>query len=131
SVMAAVLNYAGELQQALDCFARSERLEPYSPDDWRLDLLCDCHYMGRNYPKVVELHGTYQNVPAFLYLILAAAHAQMGEVELAKTAVDNYERLRPPGHDSRTMIKSQMLMCWRQEDRDHWIEGYRKAGISV
>jgi adenylate cyclase len=130
-ILANVLTYAGELQQALDYFARSERLEPYAPDDQRLDCLCDCHYMLRNYAKVVEIHGIYQNVPAFLYLILAAAYAQMGEMQKAKIAVANYERLRPAGHDFKTMIKYQMRMCWRQEDRDHWLEGYRKAGIEV
>jgi len=36
-VMACVLTYAGELGEALTFFANSERLEPYAPDDQRLD----------------------------------------------------------------------------------------------
>ena len=42
-VKANVLTYAGEMQEALEFFAKSERLEPYAPDDQRLDFLCDCH----------------------------------------------------------------------------------------
>jgi adenylate cyclase len=130
-VQANVLTYAGELEQALDFFGRSERLEPYGPDDPRFDCLCDCYYLLKNYDKVVEIHGAYQKVPAFLYLILAAACAELGQMEKARAAVADYERLRPPGYDCKTMIEYQLRMCQRQEDRDHWLEGYRKAGIEV
>ncbi|MGH6932938.1 MAG: adenylate/guanylate cyclase domain-containing protein [Dongiaceae bacterium] len=130
-VKASVLTYSGEMEEALKFFAKSEHLEAYAPDDQRLDCLCDCHYMLRNYDKVVEIHGVYQNVPAFLYLILAAAYAQLGQQERAMTAVKDYERLRPAGHDAVAMINYQMRMCWRQTDRDHWLEGYRKAGLPV
>ncbi len=128
-VKATVLTYFGNMQEALEFFAKSERLEPYAPDDLRLDCLCDCHYMLHNYDKVIEIHRAYQNVPAFLYLILAAAAAQLGRQEQARDAVKDYERLRPAGHDAVAMINYHMRMCWRQEDRDHWLDGYRKAGI--
>ena len=59
-VMANVLTYSGELDEALKYFARSERLEAYAPDDMRLDFLCDCHYLSRNYDKVVEIHRVYK-----------------------------------------------------------------------
>jgi adenylate cyclase len=130
-VLANVLTYSGEMEKALGYFAESERLEPYAPDDQRLDCLCDCHYMLRQYGKVVEIHSVYQNVPAFLYLILAAAYAQLGSPTRAKAAIGDYERLRPAGHDPQAMIAYQMRMCWRQEDRDHWLEGYRKAGLAA
>ena len=130
-VKANVLTYAGDQEQALEYFAKSERLEPYAPDDERLDFLCDCHYLLGNFEKVIEIHELYQNVPASLYLILAAACAQAGRPAQARAAVADYERLRPAGHDALTMIKHQMRMCSRQEDRDRWFEGYRKAGLLV
>jgi TolB-like protein len=130
-VKASVLTYSGEMQEALEFFVKSERLEPYAPDDQRLDCLCDCHYMLRNYDKVIEIHRVYQNVPAFCYLILAAAHAKSGGEEQARAAVKDYERLRPAGHDAVAMINYHMRMCWRQQDRDHWLDGYRKAGLPV
>ena len=36
--------------------------------------------------------------------------------------LDNLECKRPSLH---------VRMCKRQEDADHWIEGYRKAGLEV
>jgi adenylate cyclase len=130
-VMANVLTYAGEQEKALDFFAQSERLEAYAPDDQRLDCLCDCHYLLGNYEKVIEIHRVYQNVPAFLYLILAAACAQAGQDERARAAIHDYERLRPAGHDPVAMARHQIRMCWQQKDRNRWTEGYRKAGLAV
>lgn len=48
-----------------------------------------------------------------------------------RQAVANYEAKRPAGHDPTTMIKYQMEMFARQEDMDHWLEGYRKVGFNV
>ena len=79
---------------------------------------------------MIEIHSVYQNAPAVLFLILAAAHAQLGQVDEAKAAIQKYEQLRPEGHDPRAMIYYQMQMCWQQQDRDHWLEGYRKAGLA-
>lgn len=82
-VRACALCYGGELQQALDWFAKSECLEPYAPDDQRLDTLCDCYYMLGDYEKVIEIHDMYQHTPAFLHMVLAAACAQAGQFEKA------------------------------------------------
>ena len=130
-VLGCALSYTGEPEQALEWFARSEHLEPYASDDQRLDQLCDCHYMLRNYEKVIEIHETYQNIPALVYLALAAAYAQTGQTDQAGAAVKEYERKRPPGHDLKSVITFWMRMCSRQADRDHWLEGFRKSGINV
>jgi adenylate cyclase len=130
-VLGCALSYTGEPEQALEWFAKSARLEPYAPDDQRLDTLCDCYYMLRDYANVLKIHEVYQNVPAFLYLVLAAALAQVGQIADAKFAVKEYERLRPPGHDLQSHIKYWMRMCSRQTDVDHWLDGFRKAGIEV
>jgi adenylate cyclase len=45
--------------------------------------------------------------------------------------VAKYERNRPQGHDAATMIKHQVRMCAKPEDRDRWLEGYRKIGLDV
>src|SRR4029078_9052445 len=107
-VMADVLTYAGVREEALEYFAKSERLDPYAPDDQRLDFLCDWHYLDGNFEKVIEIHGLYQNVRANLYLVLAAACAQAGRHAQAKAVVADYERLCPAGHDALSMIKHQM-----------------------
>ena len=81
-------------------------------------------------PILIEMHDVHR-FPAFLKLVLAAALAQTGQIGKAKAAVEEYERTRPAGHSAATMIKYQVRMFARQEDRDRWFEGYRKAGLPV
>ncbi len=130
-VMGCALSYTGDPAQAVEWIAKSERLDPFSPDDQRLDQLCDCYYLLHKYEKVIEIHEVYQNVPAILYLVLAAAYGQLGQTEKARAAIDDYERLRPQGHDLKTLMKYWMRMCSRPEDRDHWLDGFRKAGLQI
>ena len=130
-VQACALTYTGEPEEALEWFAKSEQLEPYAPDDQRLDTLCDCYYMVGDYQKVEDIHKEYRDIPAFLYVIAAIAFAQAGEIEKAEVARSNYERLRPLEHDVKTMCKFQVQMCSREKDREHWLAGYRKAGFEI
>jgi adenylate cyclase len=130
-VQASTLLYAGgEPKKALQWFEKSERIEPYTTDDYRFDILEDCYYTLGDYEKVIGIHDE-NRLPAFMKLILAAAFAQTGQIEKAKMAVEEYEQTRPAGHDAATMIKNHVRMCARQEDRDRWLEGYRKAGLPV
>ena len=73
-VQACALCYTGDPEEALDWFAKSERLDPYAPDDQRLDTLCDCHYMLGDFEKVFEIHEVYQNVP--MWSLLPLTHRQ-------------------------------------------------------
>ncbi len=130
-VQATTLLYAGgEPAKALQWLEKSERIEPYTTDDYRFDILEDCYYTLGDYEKVIGIHDAHR-LRAFMKLILAAAFAQTGQIEKAKMAVEEYEQTRPAGHDAATMIKNHVRMCARQEDRDRWLEGYRKAGLPV
>ncbi len=49
----------------------------------------------------------------------------------ARAALEHYERNMPEGMDAEADFRLQLAMCKFQEDRDHWLEGYRKAGFAV
>ncbi len=42
-----------------------------------------------------------------------------------------YERQRPEDYNFAKFSAAHIKMCARQEDRDHWLEIYRKAGLPV
>lgn len=65
-----------------------------------------------------------------MYDVLAACYAQLGEAEEAQAAYRTYQEKRPEGYDEAVAHAAHMKMCRRQEDRDHWVEGFRKAGIA-
>jgi adenylate cyclase len=130
-VQADTLLYAGgDPKEVLEWLKKSELIEAYAPDDYRIDTLEDCYYILGDYEKIIALHNVYR-LPADLKLVLAAAFAQAGQLENARAAIEEYELTRPAGHEAATTIRRQMNMFALQEHRDHWLEGYRKAGIAV
>jgi hypothetical protein len=66
-----------------------------------------------------------------MYAEFAAALAQTGDSEAAAEAVGLYDRQRAEQHDIHAFVQRHTRMCKLQADRDHWLEGYRKAGFPV
>jgi adenylate cyclase len=130
-VQACALTYIGRPREALDWFARSERVNPYAPDDQRLDTLCDCYYMLRDYQSAIAIYSRYQDMPSNLLLPFACNLVQAGQTDRAREAVEDHRRQRPADQDTLAIIAWHIKMCARQEDRDHWREGYRKAGFAI
>ncbi len=60
---------------------------------------------------------------------LAALKAH--RMEDARAAAAEFERLRPDGYDFAEVARFHGQMCAHTEDREHWLEGYRKAGLLV
>jgi tetratricopeptide (TPR) repeat protein len=130
-IMGEVLAYSGRMEEALGWYEKSQTLEPYAPDDQRLDCICDTYYMLRQYEKAVRIHGVYQSIPAFIDLYVAPSLAQLDRKEEAQQAIARFYAKRLPMQDPIKLIQAQVLICSRQKDRDHWLEGFRKAGIDV
>lgn len=131
NIMALVLTYTGEPEEALHWHARSEKIEHYASDDQRLDILCDTYYTLRQYDKVIQIHRGYRNAPPGIRDVLAAALAQSGHIEDAIRTLKENEDAGYSAADSLRSVHAQMRHCIRSEDRDHWLEGYRKAGLPI
>ena len=127
--MGDALSYNGRMTEALEWYAKSRIIEPYAPDDQRLDNIEDTYYMLGQYEEVVRIQSVYQNVPAFLYVVYAAALAQLGRMEESQAAMRQFYQKRLPGQDPVLMCKTQIAMCSRPEDRERWREGYGKLGL--
>ncbi len=87
--------------------------------------------MSRQYNKAIEVFRLWRKPPLFIYAELAACYAQLGRMDEARAAVAAYERQRPEDHTFTKFAAAHIKMCARQEDRDHWLEGYRRAGFDV
>lgn len=106
------------------------RHDPFSGDALREGAF-DVFYMARRYEDAIEAFHGWRNPPCHMYAELAAAYAQLERMGEAQAAMANYERTRPPGFDPVQVATAHARMCARREDGDHWLEGYRKAGLEV
>ena len=62
---------------------------------------------------------------------LAAAYAQNGQTDEARIEFETCQRESPEGFDIAAFIHGDARAFARQEDQDHWLDGYRKAGFDV
>jgi TolB-like protein/class 3 adenylate cyclase/Flp pilus assembly protein TadD len=123
-----VLSNSGEKDDSLSWLQEAKRLDPLSPAVW-LEDLAECHYMLGNYQCAIDLYLSWRNPPLHTYTHLAACYVQLGRMTEAQEAVANYEREKPADTDFPRYAAAHCRLCLRQEDADHWMEGYRKAGL--
>ena len=125
-----VLNYCGDPEAAVAWFEKALRLDPQASHH-DLEPIIECHYMRRAYQDAIETFNLWQNPPFYMYDVLAACHAQLGNMDEAAAARSVYMNSQPDGHNVAVSVAAHLRMCKRQEDKDHWLEGYRKAGLDV
>jgi TolB-like protein len=127
---AIVVNYLGDAVGGLEWLRKGHRLDPYEGESWVEDWL-EAYYMSRQYEKAIETFRRWRKPPFHMYAELAACYAQLGRIDEAQAAVAEYERQRPEDYTFAKFAAAHIKMCARQEDRDHWLEGYREAGLNV
>ena len=125
-----VLGYLGNHGDALRWLHKMSRHDPFSGDALR-EKVFDIFYMARRYEDAIEKFRGWRNPPSHMYAELAAAYAQLDRMDDAQVAMASSERTRPPGFDPVQVAHAHARMCARREDVDHWLEGYRKAGLKV
>ncbi|MEX2649496.1 MAG: adenylate/guanylate cyclase domain-containing protein [Alphaproteobacteria bacterium] len=103
-------------------------LNPEYGDAMRVTLI-DAHYLLRDYVAVINDVTDLDNPIMHTRLVLAAALAQLGRHEEAKRAVADFEARRPLGYDVPGVARVYARMSRLPEDKEHWLEGFRKAGL--
>ena len=91
----------------------------------------DLYYMMGHYGEAIALFRAWPSPPWHTYGELAAAHAQLDQMDEAGAAFERYYETMPKGIDPSQDFHLHLGMCALKEDRDHWVEGYRKAGFDV
>ena len=122
-----VLAYLGDHDEARQWHRKAMRVDPHFADGLR-EPMADAAYMARRYDELIALFRGWPSPPPHMYAELAAAHAQLDQMDEAREALERYHQ-----STSETVegLHYHVNMCARQEDRDHWLEGYRKAGLDV
>lgn len=122
------LTYAGHMNAGLMWLEKAMRLDPLASNQ-DLEVVIECHYMRHAYLDAIKIFKQWQSAPFYMYDVLAVCYAQLGRLEDAADARDIWLSDQPDGYKFNDTLETHMNMCKRQEDRDHWLEGYRKAGL--
>jgi tetratricopeptide (TPR) repeat protein len=124
-------------EQAIELIKRAFRLNPLM-GSWQFWTLGEAYLDARRYREALESFAKVMDPPTVLFLETAVCHAYLGEIDSARANLRNYleraakEMMFFPGDDPvswRTFFLR--LTRRRMEVTDHFIEGARKAGLSV
>ena len=124
------LAYLGDHEDALDWMRLVSRHDPYAGDAMR-EYYFDAYYMARRYEDAIGSIKGWHDPPPHMLAEIAAAYAQADRMDDARATVAKYRETRPAGDSGAEFVHAHVRMCARQEDADHWLEGYRKAGLDV
>ena len=127
---AQVLAYTNDVDEGLRWLEKQVRHDPRSIDAARETLL-EVNYLARRYDDAIDGMRGWHDPPTHLLIDLATAYAQLGRIDEAQAMRRQVENDLPEGYAFSEFLAATLAMCARQEDRDNWIEGFRKAGFEV
>jgi TolB-like protein/class 3 adenylate cyclase/tetratricopeptide (TPR) repeat protein len=123
--LAETLSFAGRADEAIELIEKAQRLNPASR--WYAWQLAGAFYVARRYEDAVAALRKGRPMVAMGYRWLAVANAQLGRERDAQAAAEEYLR-RSPDYSLATHLRTMPFQ--HAEDREHYVEGLRKAGLA-
>ncbi len=127
---ALVLAYLGDHGEGLNWIRRLLRHDPNVGKAVQ-EIIFDVYYMARRYEDAIESIKGWRDPPPHVLAEISAAYAQADRMDDARATLAMYIKTRPAGDTGAEFAHAHVRMCARPEDHDHWLEGYRKAGLDV
>jgi len=124
AMSAEVYSYAGNPEEAIKRIKQAMRLNPSYPH-WYLFFLGLAQYIAHNYEGAVKTLRQMSPIGE-ARRILAASLAQLGRMEEARAEAEKFMKDNPSFSASDWGSKAPFL---HERDRQHFVEGYVKAGL--
>jgi TolB-like protein/Tfp pilus assembly protein PilF len=138
AVLANILVYWGRWREALAWIGAAKRLNPFPPNlyNWYHALAL---YSGQEYEQAVKAVIEARSLDRWSHGLLAACYAQMGRLGEARSEAEAFVRERyrelnatgaiPPAN-TLDLVRVRAERYRNPVDRDHLLDGLRKAGLS-
>ncbi|MFT5110982.1 MAG: adenylate cyclase [Parasphingorhabdus sp.] len=124
--------YNGDPQGAIDTYNHAALLDPLSADNLRLEILAESYYNLHEYEKSLAALESMLKLPIFYtHQQMAICYAQLGDMDACKRSMKKYREELPESYNEQLLFESHLRLCARQEDRDHWTQGYRLTGMNI
>jgi adenylate cyclase len=122
---AEALIYAGDPGKAIAQIQQAMSRNP-NPPYWYWWNLGRAYYMASHYQEAIDAIDQISNSPKAVLLIKAASHAQLGNLDVAKSDMAIFRNYDP----NWSIAKSAAYPYRNDSDRRHWLDGLRKAGLN-
>ena len=129
---AMLLAYTGEPEAAIETYHQAVKLDPFTQDNIRKEILAESLYMLGRYDEAVTVLESMLKLPIFyVHQQLAMCHAQLGNKPKFDDHMAQYRAELPKTYDEKLLFESHLRLCQREADKEHWREGYRLTGMDV
>jgi TolB-like protein/class 3 adenylate cyclase/Flp pilus assembly protein TadD len=138
AVFANILVYWGRWREALTWIDSAKRLNPLAPNlyHWYHALTL---YSGREYEQAVKVLKQMRSPDRWSHCLLAACYAQTGRLDEARSELEVFitERERELKERGETLPRNRLELALSRadryrnpSDREHFLDGLRKAGLT-
>ena len=132
-----VLVYLGRWDEALDWINKAKRLNPFHPEyyDWYRALVL---YSAHEYEQAVKAIKEMMNLDRWHHAYLAACYAHMNRLDDAHSQIAEFVDAIQKEHKERGEAAHPVTLTSASEranryrnlsDREHFLDGLRKAGL--
>ena len=122
--MAEALIYAGEADTAITQIREAMLHNPEVPY-WYEWNLARAYYMTKRYQEAIDAVGKISDPPNDVLLITVASKAQLGDLVAARSEMAQFSTNDPEW----SIAKAAERYFRYDSDRQHWLDGLRKAGL--
>jgi adenylate cyclase len=122
-----LLIYIGRSEESIPLFKKAMRLNPHYRPGWDT-FLGSGYYYTKRYNEAVEVIVRKRKLNISDHRLLAASYAQLGRLDKARVHIKEVLKINPQYSLSKVRAYSQKLFK-NETDREHYIEGLRKAGL--
>jgi TolB-like protein len=119
-------SYMGEPTKGIAYFKEARLLDPYFEPSWYWVELGVAHFIAHQYAEAVDALGQSATLSDWGHACLAACRACLGEIDEARRQAEETLRLAP---DFSIAVVSTRVPLQRDADRQHLLDGMRKAGL--
>ena len=125
---------AGYPERAIERIADAKQYDPFGKYNWSL---VPAYYGMRRYEEAKLMMHAIQNPAAIMMFWMAAVYAQAGDIDKAKelavkfidVAKEKLKLTNTPFPDSWLDFVDERWPFKQPEDREHFLDGLRKAGV--
>ena len=138
AVFANILVYWGRWREALTWIDTAKRLNPLPPNLYHWYHALALH-SGREYGQAVKALKEMRLFDRWSHCLLAACYAQIGRLDEARSELDAFisererefrERGEAPPRSRLELVLSRADRYRNPLDREHFLDGLRKAGLA-
>jgi TolB-like protein/Tfp pilus assembly protein PilF len=131
----------GDHEGSIVTLTKALELSPFDRD-WLFEQLGISLYCSRSYAQAIDAFKRMTNAPHWTHAHMAAAYGQLGRLEEARGEARKFMNLHPWEHERKTppdvefpnvprALIGYVREYKKSDDFQHWIDGWRKAGLPV